>query len=205
MPDENEFPYPVHAVTNLASNYSSEHFAFAVERCREVIAKVIAEDNSSPQQIARVRILNYLDLQLARSLRWIGDDADLIAGVLRGLIELRFWARFISKSSEQATQFLNEASIDARELYQRLETLVPCDTHQLEAPITQGKRVRVETTGAQEALVWQICSKLIHPSSWVINDLEGTIRNAQQRQMLATYVVFDAWGIISIFHDIVWE
>jgi hypothetical protein len=170
-----------------------------------VIAKIIAEDNSSPQQIARVRLLKYLDLQLARSLRWIGDDADLMAGVLRGLIELRFWALFISKSSEQATQFLNEASIDARELYQRLETLVPSGTYQLEAPLTQGKRVRVEPTGAQEALVWQICSKLIHPSSWVINDLAGTIRNAQQRQMLATYVVFYAWRIISIFHDIVWE
>jgi hypothetical protein len=129
----------VHAVTNLASNYSSEHFAFAVGQCREVIAKIIAEDNSSNQQIARVRILKYLDLQLARSLRWIGDGADLMAGVLRGLIELRFWARFISKSSEQATQFLNEASIDARELYQRLETFVPPNTYQLEPPGNAGE------------------------------------------------------------------
>jgi hypothetical protein len=113
---ENEFPYPVHAVTDLASNFSAEHFSFVVGQCREVIARIITQDNSSDQQIARVRILKYLDLQLARSLRWVEDDADLMAGVLRGLIELRFWARFISKSAEQATQFLNEASIDAREL-----------------------------------------------------------------------------------------
>jgi hypothetical protein len=45
----------------------------------------------------------------------------------------------------------------------------------------------------------------MHPSSWVINDLEGTIRNAYQRQVLATYVVYYGWGIIRIFHNIVWE
>jgi len=205
MSPENEFPYPVHAVTDLASNFSAEHFSLAVGQCREVIARITTQDNSSDQQIARVRILKYLDLQLARSLRWILEDADLMAGVLRGLIELRFWARFVSKSSEQATRFLNETTIDAWELYRRLEILVPLNTYKLEFPVIQQKRVRVEPTGAQESLVWQICSKLIHPSSWVINDLAGTIHNAEQRQMLATYVVFYAWGIISIFHDIVWE
>jgi hypothetical protein len=202
---ENEFPYPVLAVTDLASNYSSEHFRFAIGHCRGVIAKIIAEDNRSDQQIARVRILRYLDLQLSRAVHWIEEDADLMAGVMRSLIELKFWANFISETPEKATLFLNEAAIDARELYERLEKLVPADTYQLEMPLTQGKRVTVAPSGAQESLIWKICSKLIHPSSWVINDLKGTIHNTYQRQVLATYVVYYGWGIITIFHHIVWE
>ena len=205
MDVENEFPYPVHAVTDLANNYSPEHFRFAVGHCRDVIAKIVAEDNRSDQQIARVRILKHLDLQLSRAVRWIEEDADLMAGVMRSLIELKFWAHFISAGSEKATQFLNEASIDARELYERLEKVAPPGTYQLEAPLIQGKRVTVAPSGAQEALMWKMCSKLIHPSSWVINDPEGTIHNADQRQVLATYVVYYGWGIITIFHDIVWE
>jgi malonyl CoA-acyl carrier protein transacylase len=94
---ESEGPYAVAAITDLANNYSSEHFRFAVGHCRDVIAKVIAEDNRSDQQIARVRILKYLDIQLFRAVRWIEDDADLMAGVMRSLIELKFWAKFVSE------------------------------------------------------------------------------------------------------------
>jgi len=205
MDAENEFPYPVLAVTDLANNYSPGHFRFAVGHCRDVIAKVIAEDNRSDQQIARVRILKYLDLQLSRAVRWIEDDADLMAGVMRNLIELKFWAHFISESPEKATQFLNEASIDARELYEQLEKLVPPDTYQLAMPLIQGKRVTVAQSGPPESFIWKICSKLIHPSSWVINDPEGTTHNAYQRQVLATYILYYGWGIITMFHDIVWE
>jgi hypothetical protein len=120
---ENNYPYPVIAVTDLANNYSPEHFRFAIGHCRDVIAKAIVEDNSSDQQIARVRILKYLDIQLARAVRWIEEDADLMAGVMRSLIELKFWARFVSTSPEKASQFLNESLIDSRELYERLEAV----------------------------------------------------------------------------------
>jgi hypothetical protein len=105
----------------------------------------------------------------------------------------------------ESDTFLNEGSIDARELYERLEKLVPPDTYQLEMPLIQGKRVAFAPSGAQESLIWKMCSKLMHPSSWVINDLDGTIHNAHQRRVLATYVVYYGWGIITIFHDIVWE
>jgi hypothetical protein len=205
MKSESDFPYPVLAVTDLANNYSPEHFCFAVGHCRGVIAKVIAEDNRSDQQIARVRILKYLDLQLARAVGWVEEDADLMAGVMRSLIELKFWAHFISESSEKATQFLNEASIDARELYERLEKCVVPDAYQLEMPLIEGKRVIVAPSGVRESLIWKICSKLIHPTSWVINNLDGTVHDTYQRQVLATYVVYYGWGIITIFHPIVWE
>jgi hypothetical protein len=205
MNTEPEVPYPVTAVTDFANNYSAEHFRFAVGHCREVIAKVIAEDNRSDQQIARVRILRHLDIQLGRAVRWIEEDADLMAGVMRNLIELKFWAHFVSDSPARATQFISEAEIDARELFDKMEKLVPAATYQLGTMFAKGKRVKVEPSGEEEALLWKTCSKLIHPSSWVINHPAGTIHNARQRQVLAVYVLFYGWGIIRIFHTIVWE
>jgi hypothetical protein len=205
MNTEPEVPYPVTAVTDLANNYSAEHFRFAVGHCRDVIAKVIAEDNHSDQQIARVRILKQLDIQLGRAVRWIEEDADLMAGVMRNLIELKFWAHFVSDSPARATQFISEAEIDARELFDKMEKLVPAGTYQLGTMFAKGKRVKVEPSGEEEALLWKTCSELIHPSSWVINHPADTIHNTYQRQVLAVYVLFYGWGIIRIFHTIVWE
>ena len=204
MSTENEIAYPVIAVTDLANNFSAEHFRFAVGHCRDVIAKVIAEDSRSDQQIARVRILKHLDIQLGRAVRWIEEDADLMASVMRDLIELKFWAHFVSDSPAKATQFISEAEIDARELFDKLEQLVPAGTYQVENMFPKGKRVNVEPSDAEEALIWKICSKLMHPSSWVINHPAETIHNAYQRQVLAVHVLFYGWGIIRIFHTIVW-
>lgn len=206
MDSKKQFPYQVTAVTDLANNFTPEHFRFAVGQCRDVIARIMTEDNrtDSDQQIVRVRILKYLDLQLSRAVRWIDEEADLMASVTRGLIELRFWAQFVSESPEKAAQFLHENAIDGRELYERIEKLAPPDADQFEMPEVEGKRVTVEPSGEREALIWKLCSKLIHPSSWVINDLEGTVHNAFQRQVLATYVVHYSWRIITTFHHISW-
>jgi hypothetical protein len=123
---------------------------------------------------------------------------------MRSLIELKFWAHFVSDSPARATQFISEAEIDASELFDKLEKLVPAGTYQLGIP-AKGKRVNVEASDAEEALLWKMCSKLIHPSSWVINHTADTSNNAYQRQVLAMYVLFYGWGIIRIFHTIVWE
>jgi hypothetical protein len=153
MNTESEVPYHKQAISDLANNYSAEYFRFAVGNCRDVIAKVIAEDNSSDQQIARVRILKYLDIQLSRAIQWTDEDADLMAGVMRNLIELKFWAHFVSDSPAKATQFISEADVDGRELFEELEKCVPPGTYQLETVPGQGKRVNVETSDAEEALL----------------------------------------------------
>jgi hypothetical protein len=79
---EEERPYHIQAIYDLKADYSSEHFRLAMGECRKVIAELIADDNSSDQQIARVHILRYLDLQLSRAVRWAEDEADLMAVVL---------------------------------------------------------------------------------------------------------------------------
>jgi len=199
-------PYQVTAIADLASDYSAEHFRYAIGICRSVVGKMIVEDNRSDQQRARFRILRYVDLQLARAGQWVEDEADLMAIVMRTLIELKFWAKFVSESEEKATQFLNEANIDAKELYERLEKVRPADSEPMpKLPIVTGTRVSVQPSGDQEQLTWKICSKLIHPSSWGINHFEESVQNADTRQFLAIQVLWYGWGIVSIFHDIVWE
>jgi hypothetical protein len=76
-------------------------------------------------------------------------------------------------------------------------------TNSIELPI-KGQRVSVEPSGEKEDLIWKMCSKLIHPTSWVINDLEGTVHSAYHRQVLSIYVLYYGWGIVNIFHQIDW-
>jgi hypothetical protein len=203
--EEQKIPCHVMAISELAKNYSATAFRVEIDQCREVIAKLAAEDNRSYQQRARYRILRYLDLQLARSVGWVDKEADLLAWVMRNLIELKFWAKFVSESEEKAIHFLNESNVDLREVAERLEKLRP-DAEPMPPlpPNSDGKRVDVKRSGDQEELTWKTASKLIHPSSYVINGFEDTIKNPANNQFFALQILMYGWGIVTIFHDIVW-
>ncbi|MGO9095289.1 MAG: hypothetical protein ACLQGV_08700 [Bryobacteraceae bacterium] len=204
-PPDEEYPYHVIAIGELTKHYSPENFRYAIGVCRDVVAKTIAEDNRSDQQRARYRILRLLDLQLLRAVRWVEEEADLMAWVMRNLIELKFWAKFVSESEEKATQFLNEADIDMKELYESLEKLLPAGTPRPVLPPVTGRRVRVETSGDREALMWKNACKLIHPSSYVINHFEETVRNGDNNQIFAIQILEYGWGIVTTFHEIDWK
>ena len=199
-------PYHVRAISELAKDYSATAFQVKIGECREVIAKVVAEDKRSFQQCARYRILRYLDLQLARSLSWVDKEADLMAWVMRNLIELKFWAKFVSESEEKATQFINESNIDLREVSERLKRLMPEDDESMPPlpPNSDGKRVDVRPSGTQEELTWKMASKLIHPSSHVINEFENTMSDPPMNQFFALQILMYGWGIVTTFHDIDW-
>lgn len=203
-PGPEEYAYPVQAIVDLANNYSTEHFSVAIGHCRDVIAKVLAEDNRSDQQIARVRILRYLDRQLGRAVNWAEDDADLMAIVVRSQIELRFWADFVSKGPTEAAQFLNEANIDARQLHEKLTKAYPSEVRPLSVSIP-GKLISPTRISADEEVVHKLCSKLIHPTSLVLNDPENSILNIGYRNLLAIQVLKYGWGILEMFHHIEWQ
>jgi hypothetical protein len=203
MAPEAEYPYPVQAVVDLTTNFSADHFRFAVRQCRDVIATVIAEDNRSDQQIARVHILRYLDLQLSRAVRWIEDEADLMALVVRSQIDLRSWAEVVSRGPAEATQFLHEANIDIREMHERIDKAFPGEIPPLPGPI-EGKRIQLKRSGDEEEVIFKLCSKLIHPTAIVLVDLGGWVYSSAHREMLAVKVVWYGWGILSMLHKIEW-
>ena len=81
---------------DLQVAFTSAKFRTEIDECRKVVAQLVADDNSSDQQIARVNILRCLGLQLSRATEWADSEADLLAVVLRSEIELRGWAEFVS-------------------------------------------------------------------------------------------------------------
>jgi hypothetical protein len=203
MPEE-ERPYHIQAIYDLKADYSPDHFRFAIGECRRVIAQLVAENNSSEQQVARVHILRYLDLQLSRAIGWVEDEADLMAVVLRSQIELRLWADFVSKGSKEAADFLHEVNVDIQELHVKMDKAFPGSFQSLPVQV-HGKRVDLKRTGDEEEYAFKLCSKLIHPTALMLNHPEVTITNQANKEYLAVEVLFYAWLIVSRFHDLVWH
>ncbi len=168
--------------------------------CLKKIAEVIAEDSGSDLQKSKYRILRYLDFQLARAACFIEADVDLMAAVMRNLIELRFWAKFVVESSENATQFLNEHDIDTKELAELLMKIPGEGSSWSEMPSIEGKRVKVQQCGDMEKWTWKLCSKLIHPSSFMINQFDHRLRDPVILRILALQVVQYGLEIVSIFN-----
>jgi hypothetical protein len=49
-----------------------------------------------------------------------------------------------------------------------------------------------------------MASKLIHPSSHVINRFENTMNDPPANQFFSLQILMYSWRIVTIFHDIVW-
>jgi hypothetical protein len=198
-----EKPYHIQAIEDLRAEYSPEHFRLAIGEVRRVIAGVVAEDNSSDQQVARVKILRYLDRQLARAIRWSEDDADLLAIVLRSQIELRGWAEFVSTGPEEAAKFLNEVNIDIKELHLKMDKAFPGAMQPLPHPI-EGNLIKLKRDGDYEEYAFKLCSKLIHPSALLLNHPEATIDNPEYKEYISVEILLYAWSIVYRFHTINW-
>lgn len=205
MESEQQRPYHIQAIYDLQADYSTANFHAAIGECRKVIAQLVAEDNSSDQQIARVNILRYLDLQLSRAMAWADGETDLLAVVLRSEIELRGWAEFVSESPEQATRFLNdEVVIDAHELDQNMRKAFPGAAFAALPSVPKAKRVAPPRIGEAVDYDFKLCSKLIHPSALMLNHPEMTIRNEGHKAYLGIEVLLYAWVIVTRFHDLNW-
>jgi hypothetical protein len=202
---EQQRPYHIQAIYDLQADNTTAKFRTEIGECRKVIAQLVADDNSSDQQIARVNILRYLDLQLSRATTWADGEADLLAVVLRSEIELRGWAEFVSESPEQATRFLNdEVVIDAHELDQKMRKAFPGAAFAALPTIPKAKRVDPPRIGEAVEYDFKLCSKLIHPSAIMLNHPEMTIRNEDHKAHLRIEVLLYAWVIVTRFHDLNW-
>jgi len=198
-----EAPYQVQAIVDLATEYSADHFRYAIGECRKVLAQVIAEDNRSDQQLARVRVLRHLDRQLGRAVKWVEAETDLMALVVRSQIELRFWASYVSKGPTEAKAFLEEANIDTRQLHEKMMKAYPTEVQPLAVPIP-GKLISLTRIDDDEELVYKLCSKLIHTTSLILNSPDESILDTGFRQFLAVQALKYGWGILNIFHNIDW-
>jgi len=79
----------------------------------------------------------------------------------------------------------------------------PGEVQPLSVPIP-GKLISLKRIDHEEEYNFKLCSKLIHPTSLMLNHPEETIRNTGYRQHLATQALYYGWAIVSRLHDIVW-
>ena len=109
----------------------------------------------------------------------------------------------MSKGTTEAERFLNETIIDAQELNEKMDRAFPGVIQPLPAA-TPGKRISLERANDNEEYDFKLCSKLIHPSSLMLNHPEVTIDNKDHKAYLAVQVLLYAWVIVTTFHDINW-
>lgn len=168
-----------------------------------MIADLVADDDSSEQQTARVHILRYLDLLLERAIRWAYDKNDLMAIVLRSQIDLRAWAEYVSAGPDEAKKFLHEANIDIRELHERLDKAYPGAIEPLPVEI-KGKRVSLDRVDEQEEYDYKLCSKLIYPSALLMLHPSKLLDSTMYKERICVEVLFRGWWIVNRFHDLNW-
>jgi hypothetical protein len=76
------------------------------------------------------------------------------------------------------------------------------DNHETMPPLPlnpDGRRVEENWSGDREESTWKMGSKLMHPSSHVINEFENTLNDLPKNQFFALQILMYGWGIITIF------
>jgi hypothetical protein len=149
-------------------------------------------DNAPDQELVRQPLRAYLDLQLERLHDWAEGSVDLLALVTRSLLELLFWVEYVLQTKENAARFFDERRIDLAELVRKAISAFEAEAKELfdETPdglsallTIKGKRVDGSKRGHLDAYTFKLCSKYIHPSSWLLVDLEEHLNSEMNRKL----------------------
>ena len=144
------------------------------------------------QGLVRQHLRAYLDLQLERLHDWAEGPVDLLAVVTRSLLELLFWVEYVLESKQNAERFLEEHRIDLAELVKKAISAFEAEAKEMfnESPeglaallAIKGKRIDGSKRGALDAYTFKLCSKYIHPSSWLLIDLKGRLNSEMNRKL----------------------
>lgn len=153
----------------------------------------------------RERLTRYLSVQLKHASNWASADADLLALIMRRLIEVRYFSIAINESEEKSRQLMHdEFANDALEIFARLQELAPGKydekdvLKELDLQKPASGSIKTSRWGPTERYLWKLTSKLIHPSALVINELDSTLNNDAFRNLFSLHIVRYAWLII---HD----
>lgn len=150
-------------------------------------------DVTSAQGLVREHLRSYLDLQLERLHAWAEGPVDLLALVTRSLLELLFWTEYVLGAKQNAECFFAESRIDIAELVRKAISAFEAEAKEMfdETPgglaallATKGKRVDGSKRGALDAYTFKLCSKYIHPSSWLLMELENRLKSEMNRKLL---------------------
>ena len=189
--------HPGVLIDDLESCFSVPHFLHVLAECRKTLASLPESDNS-PMAEAKRRIILHVDRQLRKVIGSADLENDFLATILRNLMELRDWARFVASDEEQAERFVNESVIDVRELFELISVASDPEIDAIRAAAShiQGKRKTFDRDSEQDKFFWKLCSKLIHPSSLVINNAGILLQDPNIQKRLAVRIALLGWLIV---------
>ena len=184
--------------SDLASEFDIAKFQAALGEWRVVISEVFRQPRpDTHRQIAKEKILRYLDLQFERAASWTAPEADLLALIVRRLIELRFWTKYV-EDEKQAEAFVYEAGIDARQVSEVFEKAYP-NGRPVKAPeFPEGKRVILTRESEEEELLWKLSTKFVHSSSMAVIWAKDAKVNATYQHMFSVQILIYGWRIIEM-------
>jgi hypothetical protein len=152
----------------------------------------VAGEDATAIELACDRLSSYLDLILERLHDWAGGPVDLLALVTRDLLELVFWVEYVLETEENAKRFLEEQRIDLAELVKKAVSAFEAEAGGMfdESPAglsellaEKGKRISATGRSALDAYTFKLCSKYIHPSSWLLMDLKSRLNSEMNRKL----------------------
>ncbi len=136
---------------------------------------------------------------LWRRLRaWETLDLDFLAWTTRNLLEVHYWAQFITAASENAAAFMGKAEAEQGELFRRfLEQMG--DSSNIDrfamralADQTPGKHSHFTTS---DPLLFMECSKYVHVSAWLLNGYDRHMEDDYMRHQLIAFSLHYASAI----------
>jgi hypothetical protein len=176
-----------------------------VKLLRDITSTATEPEESVPETQAGIRLIRYLDLQLVRLDACAGGPNDLLALVVRNLLETLAWAKFVMRGSSEATQFLSEHAIDLKEIA-KLSRVLRATSEVPESSVAAieeaflrvpGQRLQLKRSDSVEEVVFKLCSKYIHPSSWLLERLHR-LENSQHRKLFCELALNYAHNIVHI-------
>jgi hypothetical protein len=181
------------AEIDVLAEYSADRVRTNARIYQELLRKASqGADIASSQEVVRQHLRGYLDLQLDRLYDWAEGPVDLLALVTRSLLELLFWTEYVLAAKQNAQRFLEEQRIDLAELVRKAISAFETEAkgmfdenpEGLAALLTaKGKRVETSRRGELDAYTFKLCSKYIHPSSWLLIDLNDRLNSEMNRKL----------------------
>lgn len=178
---------------NLLTEYTAERVRTNTCVYRQLLRSTPQLANGAPaQELARQHLRSYLDLQLERLHDWAEGPVDLLAMVTRSLMELLFWVEYVLESKQNAERFFEEQRIDLAELVRKAIAAFEAEAKEMfdETPeglaallAIKGKRVDSSKRGELDAYTFKLCSKYIHPSSWLLVDMDDRLNSEMSRKL----------------------
>lgn len=187
--------------------YTPEFVREQVKLLRAVTSTATEPEQPVPETQAGIRLIQYLDVQLIRLDSCAAGPNDMLALVVRNLLETLIWANFVKRGATEATLFLSERAIDLKEIAKLSRSLQSNSSEDLDSSVAAieevflkvpGQRIQLKRNSHVEELIFKVCSKYIHPSSWLLNGLHRLENNAPHRKLFCELALNYAHNIVHV-------